>query len=125
MGFRAFGDCFQDATVRDVTVVSCDGPGIIVAITFAESIGDALEDSNTVEWSERLGPDGGDATYLYKIVAPTRPKGTPSSQEQGLGLQTVTAEDRGVTLVLVVARRRSSRKSIPTRLSMPPSCYDD
>lgn len=101
LGFRALGDCFQEATVRDITMLSCDDSSSLVVNTFVEPVDEALDDSDTIEWWERLTSDATTATYLYKVVASDCPKETPSYREQDLSVETVTPEDHGVTLTLV------------------------
>ena len=43
MGFESLRDCFQDATIRGVTVVMCDNVSSIVINKVGESIDDVLD----------------------------------------------------------------------------------
>lgn len=101
MGFDVSPEGFQRVDVRDVTLISCDGPESVVATTYSEHVDEALDAAEHVAWWERLDTDGEDVTYLCKVVAPALPEETPAPREQGLSIQSVTPWDRGCTLTVV------------------------
>lgn len=101
MGLDLSPDDFGSADVRDVTVLTCDGPECITVVTYSDAVDETLDDAEYIESWELLDRDGDEVTYLCKTDLPDTPADSETTQDETLDVQSVTVEDDGWTLTLV------------------------
>jgi DNA-binding CsgD family transcriptional regulator len=110
LGFGAFFAELREANVNDITTISCDDPGAVVAISAEEKLDDALDEFDIVEWWEQLVEESNGVTYLCKIVATDFPGDTSPSHERGVDKQDASLDDHGVSLSMVGSQEALSRE---------------
>lgn len=101
LGVGRFFAELHEAGVNDITMLSCDGLGAVYAVSVAESLDDALDDLDAIEWWERLVEESKGVTYLCKVVASGVPEETMPDHELGVDQQDTSLDDHGVSVSMV------------------------
>jgi hypothetical protein len=102
IGLGEFISLCRDAGLRDITELTCHGPGGIIVVQVETPLAEQnLSRLDCLEWWERLERAGAGAVYLCKVEAPGL-HDTPTDQfVRELSHDGINVRDRGIDLSLV------------------------
>lgn len=110
LGFGPFFAELREANVNDITTLSCNDPGAVVAVSVEERLDDVLDELDVVEWWEQLVEKSNGVTYLCKVVATDLPEDRSPSHERGIDHQDASLDDHGISLSMVGSQEALSRE---------------